>query len=303
MKMNALLLTLGLFIVGSQAQAMKPVATPTPAINPIQQSYIANAKDLPRDLFEMLKIAKQCNTDWLDKTKTAKAKYRSLVFEAATALGHPHPEMIMLINSKEEFAAAGVCHIKKEEGRGIFFDQDKFDKQPFGVSKILLYHETAHLTHRDRTNLIKYGADAEKKFSDAAQVAFNRYIVKPTSAAAKREYEQEYEKHKKIFQKELGQDLQDLRYKKEFEADRHAARAAACEVCAREMGDFFYSHKETKYAPGLDLKNIRKMDYQTLTKLIEKLEPASRIYCIKEDHCHSLCIQRALRFYCYALSE
>lgn len=298
-------------IAGMFAINLRPAGAPTnPVANTaleippaIQESYIANAKVLPQAGFELLKKLKQCNTDWADKTKTAKAEYRSLVFEAATAMGHPHPEKIMLINNKDEFAAAGVCQINKEEGRGINFDQAKFDKQPFGANRILLYHETAHLTHRDTTNLIKHLHDAIKKYKDATKITLDRYNQDPTDERLKKEYEQEKAKHETIYKKEIGQDLEDLRYKKEFEADRHAARAAACEVCAREMGDWFYGHKETKYSLGLDLKNIRKMDYQPLTKLIEKFEPVSRIYCIKENDCHPLCAERALRFYRYALSE
>lgn len=306
MKNYKKLITLMAFVASALATNLPAAAPKKPASAipaAIQASYAANATDLSKATFEQLKKMKQCNTNWLDKTKTANAQYRSLVFEAATALDHPHPELIMLINNKEDRAAAGGCNINGEEGRGIFINQDELDKDSYGSRRITIYHEVAHLKNRDRTNNLELVKKARQKFNAAIEPALDRYCKHPGNATLKKHYDEEFSKHEAVFKKEIGKDMEDFSYNCEFLADRHAANAAKCEVCARQKGDFFFKYRELQYAGDLQLKELQKMDFNQLTKLIEKLEPQSKAYCLKEKDCHPLCIERAARFYRYALCE
>lgn len=254
-------------------------------------SYAANAKANSEELFAELKKYKQCNTPWNTKEE-AKQEYRELVFEAATALGHPHPEKIMLHNDKNDRAAAGTCIIKGDIGRGIYINQDELDKETIGSRRITIFHEVAHLVKRH----ISLQKDMEEKFIDQAMKNHPQEAAKIKQGLIDAQTRALIEKYKQEFQAQLL----DFKLKNEYEADRMAAHGASCEVCARAKGDFFLN----RCGQNDKLIAIKiKMDFNELTKLINQCKGDTLAYCKESGDCHPSHIERALRFYRYALVD
>lgn len=272
-----------------------PIFASSPA--KIPQSYKANALAQTKETFEKLKALKQCQTKW-DSSQKASETYRKLAYAAAIAVGHPCPEMIMLLNVPNE-TASGACTIKGSEGRAVHFDEKYWDKQPKAHRWMAMLHELAHLAlkhHTKKCEIIDKAAD-------------------------------EYEKTYSQFKNFINTDLQLLKLKNEYEADRIASRASKCEECCREMAERYFSHhrlssdfqlypdikklsifKLNKNVPlnekrAFLLASIKKMNFEQLTTYIDECEPASKALCLTGKDEHPLSIERALRLLRYAHSD
>lgn len=285
--------------------AYPAAASPAQIPAAMKESYKANAGALSPEAFEHLKQIGQCNTFWSQKDKKAKEEYRILVFEGAQAMKHPNPEMIMAINTTENIAAAGPCYIQGKEGRAVFINQNFLDQENFGVRRIFIFHEVAHLVHRDSTT-IREIKRALAKIEQALEVPKRYHPEATTRNVSQEKSEQEH------FQKNKTSLLKKILHDAENAADYRAAHAGKCETCAQEAGDFFFARfikLEKKYCPAIKsedieaIKKYKKYNPYALDILLKQLEQASVKYREETGDCHSLCIKRGVQFYRYALEQ
>ncbi|MDR3550708.1 MAG: hypothetical protein P4L31_04800, partial [Candidatus Babeliales bacterium] len=226
----------------------------------LPESYKFNAQMQSPEMFNNLKLLKQCNTDWATARASSKP-YRQLCYEALSNLGHHHPELVMLTSQRDEEscldpreftgkeAIAGGCIIttpegKLEIGRGIRFFEPYWNTQSYGARKMALFHEAWHM------------------------VAKHYYKnIKNTDYSA----------------------LQ----KDEKDADKAAIIAGKCVQCAREFCQWLLDINT--HEPRYTIKDFDTLSLEQINTRIESLEPQS----LAKKSAHPLSLERALRIYRY----
>lgn len=112
--------------------------------------YAPNLAAHASQTLNKLKRRMMCQTHPIISTVHSSKKYRAMAFEALQNCGHPHPEVVMLLNDKNQSpACTGTFY--KEKYIGINLDEKVYSQYTYGNQRAALHHEAAHIINQEYT--------------------------------------------------------------------------------------------------------------------------------------------------------
>lgn len=149
---------------------MRTIKLPSIAFPGLAASYNGNIQAGSKDEFKKLKERQECQTDWQSAKHRSSYLYRALAYEALSKCGHPHPQVVMIVNCRDNthLIAAGAQEVSGKKCRGINFHEDSYKNEAYGVKRLFMFHEAMHMVRKDyyQSYTLKERSQARERCAD-----------------------------------------------------------------------------------------------------------------------------------------